>query len=82
VSFIGFYSGASLAALPDTDEKLLSWRGPVLSAARVRENWFGGLTEHGAILPERDHGCQRPITDRWHECWRTRNPVATSQIPA
>src|SRR6516225_2228525 len=34
-----------------TDRNLLFARPPVLSAARVGENWFLGLTEHGARLP-------------------------------
>src|SRR3974390_3317019 len=33
----------------------------LLSAARVRENWFFGLTVYGAVLPERGPVCQRAV---------------------
>ena len=38
-----------------TDRNLLFALPHVLSVARVRENWFLGLTKHGAILTE---GCR------------------------
>jgi hypothetical protein len=40
----------ALRTMYDTDKKLLSWRPRVLSAARVRENWFFSFTGHKATL--------------------------------
>ena len=40
---------------------LLFTRPPVLTAARVKENWLSGLAKHAAILLERDLGCQPAI---------------------
>ena len=58
-------------------------RLPVLSGARVRENWFSGLTKHGAKLPERDPGCQRPISAFFREGpglgWRAVNWFGQAQ---
>jgi len=44
----------------------------------VRENWFLSLPSMARLYPGRARASSAlfaAITDRWHECWRTRNEV-------